>query len=123
VPYRTSPIHVPERESGSASDRGVAPIDATRLSRLDFAHFGLFWDRPGMNNDRFLAILSDPSNPEHRWAWVRTLERIPSSVLTRNVTLSELQRIIRLVRLRPPLQGAWESAIDYWSQETRRRPE
>jgi hypothetical protein len=74
-----------------------------------------------MSNEDFLAILADPSDPEHRWAWSRALERLPSPVVTRSVTLSELQRVIQLVRLRPPLQGAWESAIEFWTQEARRR--
>jgi hypothetical protein len=74
-----------------------------------------------MSNESFLQILTDPSHPEHRWAWTRALERLPSTVITRALSLRELQWLIRLVKLRSPLQRAWESAIDFWTEESRRR--
>jgi hypothetical protein len=98
-----------------------ALVDVSLLGKVDFAGHGLFWDRPGMGNEQFLRILADPDHPEHRWAWTRALEWIPSRVITQAVSLSDLRRLIRLVRLRPPLQKAWESAIDSWTEESRRR--
>lgn len=96
-------------------------VDLSLLSQVDFAANGLFWDRPGMDNGQLLRILSDPENPQYRWAWTRTLERLPSRVITQSLSLRDLQRLIRLVRLRQPLQRAWESAIAFWTEEPRSR--
>jgi len=95
--------------------------DTTRLSDLDFAHHGLFWDRPTMTNDEFVELLADPGHLQHRWAWTRLLERLPTRLVTNAVALEDLQRAIGFVRLRPPLQNAWESAIEYWTEKPRRR--
>jgi hypothetical protein len=118
LPPAGSPVVYPEE----AINAQETPVDPRQLMGIDFARYGLFWDRPDMSNQDFLAILTDPASPEHRWAWHRAFERLPSPVLTGALTLSQLQRLIRLVRLRPPLQGAWESAIEFWTQEARRHP-
>jgi hypothetical protein len=108
----------------SAAETGAhrsATGEVSSLGEVDFAGYGLFWDRPGMSNEQFLRILANPDHLEYRWAWTRALERLPSRVITRAVSLRDLRRLIRLVRLRPPLQRAWESAIDFWTEESRRR--
>ena len=74
-----------------------------------------------MDDERFLGILADPDSDQYLWAWTRVLERLPSPVVTQALSLRDLQRLIRIVRLRPPLQEAWESAIDFWTQESRSR--
>ena len=99
--------------------RAAAPVDVTSLARVHFRANGLLWDRPELSDAQFLGILADPDDVQYRWAWTRVLERLPSNVITQALSLGDLQRLIRLTRLRPPLQGAWESAIDFWAQEPR----
>jgi hypothetical protein len=95
-----------ERLVGSAP----APADAApRLEDVPFAEHGLLWDRPTMTDERFAAILGDPADPDHRWAWSRALERLPSRVVTSAVGLAELRARVAAARLRPVTRRAWES--------------
>ena len=91
------------------------------LRDIDFDGHGLFWDRPAMTNERFARILEDLEHPESRWAWARVLERLPSRIVTRAVGLNDLRGLISLVKLRPRIRDAWESALEFWTEEARRR--
>ena len=88
---------------------------------MRFRAQGLLWDRPDMADEEFRGILADPASRQYRWAWTRVLERLPSSVVTRALSLHDLRRLLGLVRLRPSLQRAWKSAIDFWTEESRSR--
>ena len=94
---------------------------AVTIEDIDFAHHGIFWDRPTMTNARFAAILNDPEHRQYHWAWARVLERLPSRIITRAVPLAYLRRLTSLVRLRPRIRRAWEDAIEFWTEEARRR--
>ena len=96
-------------------------VNVSSLAQVDFAARGLFWDRPGMSNDHFLGVLADPEHPQYRWAWTRASERLPSRAITQSLSLRDLQQLIRIVRLRPPLQRAWQSAIEFWTEDSRSR--
>lgn len=99
-----------------------AAASGTRFpGEVDFASFGLFWDRPEMTNERFSEILADPASDEHDWAWARVLSRLPSRVVTRRIGLSELRERISTVKLRPRIREAWEGAVEFWTAEARRR--
>jgi hypothetical protein len=116
---RTNQTHSHIR--GDCSDAPVHSIlNLGPLAELDFAAWGLFWDCPKMSNARFVAMLSESNHTRHPWAWTRTLERLPSRVVTKALSLQDLRRVIRIVRLRPPLQRAWESAIEFWTQDAQR---
>ncbi len=91
------------------------------LDNVDFIHHGILWDRRGMSNPEFAAILADPAGPEYRWAWGRALERLPARVVTRSVGLADLRRLISFVRMRPRVRAAWEGALEFWTEEARRR--
>lgn len=88
---------------------------------IDFAAHGLLWDRPGMKNREFGRILSDAADPRHDWAWARVLERLPSRLVTGIVGLGDLRRIVARVKIRPRLRAAWEGALEFWTEEARRR--
>ena len=105
----------------AASPDVDGPVDVSRLASVRFRAQGLLWDRPHMDDERFLGILADPDSDQYLWAWTRVLERLPSPVVTQALSLRDLQRLIRIVRLRPPLQEAWESAIEFWTEESRCR--
>lgn len=114
-----SSTHAPQ--AAESEPYGSPGVNVSLLAQVDFAARGLFWDRPGMSNERFLGVLADPEHPQHRWAWTRVLERLPSRVVTRSLSLRDLQQLIRIVRLRPPLQRAWQSAIEFWTEDSRSR--
>lgn len=101
--------------------RGGEAVRSEGLDDIDFASHGLFWDRPTMTNERFAAILSESRDPDHRWAWARVLERLPSRVITRAVGLDDLSRIVSIAAPRPRVRHAWEEAIEFWRTQARRR--
>lgn len=101
--------------------QGAQALRPEGLEDIDFAGHGLFWDRPTMTNERFAATLSDSNAPDHRWAWARALERLPSRVVTRAVGLEALSGLVSMAAPRPRVRRAWEEAIEFWSAQARRR--
>lgn len=98
---------------------GTTPVPG--LDDVDFADMGLFWDRPTMTNERFAHILRKRDHAEHRWAWARSLERLPSRLITRSISLADLRRVLTEVKLRSRIGDAWRNAIEFWTEEARRR--
>lgn len=81
-----------------------------------YRSMGLLWDRLDLSNEQFQVLLKDPNRGEHLWAVKRLLEYAPSTLVTRVLSLSELQEVLKRIRLRPIFQEAWRHAVYYWSK-------
>ena len=92
-----------------------APV-RSRGKPFPFRKMGLLWDRPDLTDRAFETRLHDPRHAEHRWAQRRIFEHAPSAVVTRYYSLAELREALNHIRLRAPLQEAWQHAVRYWSE-------
>jgi len=97
---------------------GPKPIMNQEPAKIENYRFmGLLWDRPELSNSDFHKRLKEESHGEHQWALKRLMEYCPSPIVTRLLSLKELQAAVLIVSLRPYFKKAWKNAIHHWSKK------